>query len=647
MKSNDIELGKASPSIGASASGVGTPADAAAPLPLLLHEISVRRFRSLYDVGPVRIQRGLTAVAGENDGGKSTLIDAIAFLLGSYKVDDGDYYCGNPDGGRLEVEGLFYGIDDSRREHPVRIRATPDDVGRSVTEILGRVHPAFGARPEDLSLVQLRGCMVDADIAVPGGREKAPVVEAAKAWLVARPDEEWDACWRPLSREEASRMPEFTRFSASTSTSPTEAVRAIVAREAKRLLGEDAYSPNLTDIVRRLSTDVEPGLERIRAKIKAYCPELESVDVDATFDFTSPKLNLQIRVLREGNRIDLDKAGEGRRRRVTLAIHEANLRSLEQEIAAGRPPARSEFLAYDEPDTHLDYMAQRTLFDILDGQARLPHVQALAATHSMSFLDRVSPQALLHLRLGEDLRTEVRMLSGEAHEEELDFLDDLCEGLGLRNSRLLDGRCFLVVEGETEEAAIPVLFRMVTGQSLSAAGITLFNTKGSAAVRRIVEVIARDWGRRVVLLVDSDTRKSQGGRIDDRWLATIGLAEGAGAYFVGDKEFEDAFGDDVWLRALLADLPILEDVGDENWTLKDMQMLRNLADKYSDRMCELVRKRRRTRVSKTDLGLALAHACRDGDGIPEVLRDCLEFAHVVASGRAAADGNLPDERLSA
>ncbi len=292
-------------------------------------------------------------------------------------------------------------------------------------------------------------------------------------------------------------------------------------------------------------------------------------------------------------------------------------------------------------------MAQRALFDILDGQARLPHVQVLAATHSMSFLDRVPLQALLHLRLGDDLHTEVRMLSGEAHEEELAFLDDLCEGLGLRNSRLLDGRCFLVVEGETEEAAIPVLLRIATGQSLSAAGITLFNTRGSAAVRRMVEVIARDWGRRVVLLVDSDTRKSQGGRIDDRWLDSLGLAEGAGAYFVGEMEFEDAFGDDVWLRALLADQPVPEASAEGDWTIRDMQMLRTIADKYSDRMCEMVRKRRRSRVSKTDLGLALARACRDGDGIPQVLRDCFEFAHAVARGREAVGGKVPDTRLSA
>src|SRR5581483_4528675 len=59
--------------------------------PFSLAEVTIKRFRSLYDIGPIRLQEGLTIVTGENDGGKSATIDAIAFLLNAMACDDGDH----------------------------------------------------------------------------------------------------------------------------------------------------------------------------------------------------------------------------------------------------------------------------------------------------------------------------------------------------------------------------------------------------------------------------------------------------------------------------------------------------------------------------------------------------------------------------
>ncbi|WP_030855160.1 hypothetical protein [Streptomyces sp. NRRL S-475] len=46
--------------------------------------------------------------------------------------------------------------------------------------------------------------------------------------------------------------------------------------------------------------------------------------------------------------------------------------------------------------------------------------------------------------------------------------------MGLRNSVLLHERCFLAVEGPTEQQCVPLLFRLSQGLPLQAAGIALW-----------------------------------------------------------------------------------------------------------------------------------------------------------------------------
>lgn len=258
---------------------------------------------------------------------------------------------------------------------------------------------------------------------------------------------------------------------------------------------------------------------------------------------------------RSGQDVDLEAEGEGRKRRLALAIHGANLELLEAESATS--PA---ILAYDEPDTHLDYASQRELFGILERQARLDHVQVVVATHSLNFIDRVPLDAIVHLQLDGNLRTQVEFLEANRYREQIRFLESVGRGLGLRNSVLLDERCFLIVEGETEEAAIPDLFRLVTAESLIGAGIVLINTRGFAPIRQVMAFLHKEWGRELVVLADNDKRSEI-----LAWAERAGLEEGRHVFFIGTKEFEDAFGDDTWLSVLSRHFPPRD--GGNGWTI--------------------------------------------------------------------------------
>lgn len=598
-----------------------------APSPLVLHSITVRRFRSLFDVGPLPIQEALTVLTGENDGGKTTCLDAVAFLLTNQAFDAGDRSHWADDDEAIEVEGVFYALDDPEHFDPVSIKACQEPGATRICHVRVRAHTHFGAQWATTPLHQLKELMKAVGIPLPGGSAKAPFTDAVADWLIDRPKEEWEDCWSPATRPLLDRLPRLTRFSAAEAQSPTRVLQKVVAREVDQLIAQTSYSEPLKELGQQLDLDIASGLGRIMEKIRQHSPDLEDVNISASFDFSKPASHVQIEVCRQGEWSDLDKGGEGRRRRVTLAVHEATAFSM-----AGEAPCRTEVIVYDEPDTHLDFTAQRTLFDVLHRQARLGHVQVLIATHSKNFIDMVPMGSILHFRLGGDQRTRVETLSTPGHEAELAFQAAICESLGLRNSMLLDERCSIVVEGDTEERAILLLFPLVTGRTLVAAGVHLMNTRGNGQIRAFVETLKLQLKRDIVLLADTEALDERDERKRESWLGQLELPAGAGSHFIGTKEFEDAFADELWLHALAANFPPAE--GEPAWTCDDMAGFRKQGKFSAALHSEVCRRCKDRSIGKPDLGLALAQACTSADDVPLALHDCFAAACAI-TGRGS------------
>ena len=570
---------------------------------LELRNLSVRNLRSLQDLPPAPIEPDLTILAGQNGGGKTSFLDALSMLIDSHAPSEEARSSEDED---ITVTGFFRATDDA---DSVTVRATHSS-GRVRREVLSLVHPAFGDAPTSMPLQALRDAFESADIKSPGGRAKAPFVEAADQWIAQRPSTDLTERWLSLPADTADRLPDLTPFRSQDADDQLGRVARLITQQSQRVLSTDSFTPRLADIADEIQEVIEPVLEVVKETIKSYCPGVDEVDIDATFDFSriSPQVQLHLKTV-SGDSISIEQAGSGLLQRVGLAIYAANLASLQ---AAGAD-SKGALLAYDEPDTHLDYQGQRELFDIIRDQADLPHVQVLVATHSANLIDKVPFHSLRHFRV-QDQRTIVDVPSDYGDEGDEEFADALASGLGPRNSVLLGEKCFLVVEGPTEDRALPTLFRKLTGQSLASAGITLLNTGGSGGVRRLVEVLIQRLRRTVVVLVDEDARKGRA-RINAAWLKRSQLEEGKNAFFAGTKEFEDAFDDKVWLRVAVERFPV--DDGPA-WQLGDFADARAHKDGMGKALENLLSRRLHRPVTKPEVGEALALTAT-GEEIPEVI----------------------------
>ncbi|MFE6840046.1 ATP-dependent endonuclease, partial [Streptomyces sp. NPDC057705] len=299
----------------------------------------------------------------------------------------------------------------------------------------------------------------------------------------------------------------------------------------------------------------------------------------------------------------------------------------EAELTAADAPADEEptqtIVVYDEPDTHLDYSHQRTVMDIIRKQCALPHVSVIVATHSMNLIDGVDIADVVHLKLNGSGRTTVERLVDDSHDG-IDFhLGQIAAALGLRNSVLLHERCFLAVEGETEQQSIPLLFRLSQGLSLQAAGIALWACENNEGALHLARYLVKHQ-RTVMLMIDADSRDNK--LLKDERLRRAGLDLEKQVSYIGEaqgyRELEELFTDEQWAAAANRHWP--RSAG-QNWSPDDFAVHRN-GGKFSGKVLNMLKERaeHQSPGGKPDMVYKLTTTLRHAQDVPQQLRDAFE-----------------------
>ena len=526
-----------------------------------LESYSVVGLRSLADVPGIPVRRP-TIVTGANDGGKSTSLHALDFLLGGPRptADDHTKMGSLKDGAvslrheKIEVVGRF-ALDDYEASElglPSTVEA------RRVAEADGEArYDLKEDAPTDerfrnlqaLKVAELKELGEATGIQATGPRnQRAAWLEPLDEYAASLPHEE---AWIPAPQAFVARLPRFMFFSSTEEPDPESQIRSALKAAFKELLDD----PELVGPVRTVESAAQGRLaekaDDLCAHVADRCPELESIAVLPEVTFTEGFRNVEIFASRRGGaEIPLNRSGAGRRRRVNLAIWEwtGNL------IDVRGPEDRAVVIAYDEPDTHLDYAHQRDLVELIQTQSAKPGVRMIVATHSLNLIDRVDMESVVHLRLEDELTVMDRLMASD-HDSIDRHLLRVSEAMGLRNSVILHERSFLGVEGPTELQTVPALFRLATGMSLQSAGIALIAGNGNDGALNVVKFL-KEHGRTLsFVVVDADSEDRKLFRKDK--LRAAGVQDDE-IHFVGSSELEDLFTDSQWA-----------DTANEHWPRDD------------------------------------------------------------------------------
>ncbi len=424
--------------------------------------------------------------------------------------------------------------------------------------------------------------------------------------------------WAQASAALVKALPSVLSFNPSGVSDAEETIRAALQTSYRAYEKDESLVGDIKKLELALEARVIEDAAKLRQHIMETIPDLGTVTIIPAVSFSSGLRQTQISITNPaGEAVHLGEAGAGRARRVSLAVWEFTAGLLES--------ADDVVILYDEPDTHLDYAHQRNFMRLIDRQARLGHVRMLVATHSMNLIDGVDIADVVLLAHDDSFRTVAHVLADDS--EIGNHLGAVAASLGLRNTVLLHERLFVGVEGATEMAAFPVLFRLATGRQLEACGIAMWSCDNNEGALKFAAFL-NAHEREVVFLVDQDSKRNSKHLFSNKKLSEYGLTDAQHGIYLGNpNELEDLFDDSIWARVANR---AWKKVDNTEWLEGEIASLRE--GKFSSALLELFKTgSEQGPKNKQELMVTLALNLRDAEEVPTALAEAFNILIARAS----------------
>ncbi|MER5412575.1 AAA family ATPase [Streptomyces virginiae] len=551
--------------------------------------MSVEGLRSLVSVPHIPV-KSQTVVTGQNDGGKSTLLDALDFLISGKPLSEhdishladsdlGDEDSELPRANQVSVTGIFQlretEMTDFGLPQNVQIRRiyTPGAVSR--LEIKRQVC-------EDADLRNLAQARVTTlkEIAAKYGVEPVGRANAAKSWT--DPLEEIEKTlprveeWVNLPDEVTAAMPTIVYFRGDSVQSPEVVLQNILNPKLKDYSKSEASKKKIEELEGHFTQALASDIAQISQHVSKRCG-FDTVTLSPRVQVRPQLTQVEVSVSnRAGREIPLTSAGTGRSRRVSLALWESSNEIIGDDVDV--------VYLYDEPDTYLDYEHQRRIMNLIHEQSSRPNARVVVATHSMNLIDGVDISNVVHLRVGSGGAYVELISEGSGDEEVRKHLSSIATALGFRNSVLLHERYFVAVEGVSETASFPILFKKHVGMPIQSAGICLWDGGSNEGALKFARFL-KTHKRNVAFVVDKDSRTNQRKVFRDDKLKEYGFSLQEECHYLGTpNELEDLFDDHDWAQAANA---IWEPVDRGPWEPTDFTAHRG--SKFSSAVLDMLK----------------------------------------------------------
>ncbi len=437
---------------------------------MYLSEITIENFRC-FGEGEERfvlsLRPGLTALVGENDSGKSAVIDALRFALGTVdrewlRLEDTDFHIKE-----AEANG------EKKSSETIRIVCKfefPSEEGNTETKTREeRAFPEYLTYEGDKAVLYVHWTAQKSKrsgrsfhkIEVHSGKDgQGPIIVPEVRDLLRatylRPLRDAE---HALSAGQGSRLSQILR-----QVFPEEEGKQIADEIDQTIEGWQEIEKNTRSINQSLEKmDLANGPSPARIRIGGA----------ATDALRVRRLLERLELRRE----DLGKAGLGSDNLLFMA---AELLLLAQPGEVG-----NKLLLIEEPEAHLHPQRQLRLMKFLQEQAEEKGVQIIVTTHSPNLASVIDLNNMVILHGGRAFP----LREGETKLDKSDYRF-LQRFLDVTKANLFFARGVMIVEGDAENILLPTLASLL-GCDFTEHGVSIVNV-GGVGLRRYARIFQRD-----------------------------------------------------------------------------------------------------------------------------------------------------------
>lgn len=364
---------------------------------MLLQSITIKNFRCHESIVDLPIHK-LTIFIGENDSGKTAILDALCILLTSKSPIQPDFRQFNSGckADEIVISGTFsvedydsIPLDLCSPDGSKLILSKRFQEKTSVCEIdcLGFEDEQFNSFESQQAAIQKELLQT---INLEPGRNQSERVsqfrQAVDSNSIAR-----SLCRKSINFSQISEyLPRFEYISSSEYKQPDSLIQRTLQgvvdsciRPVNTETQKSELLPELTSIRVLLQEALNEKIGEITEILQRFYPSLKSVQVNSNIDFlksfTAASLMLDFG---DGPQF-LSAFGDGTKKKVWMCLLDWEKQVQEEENT-------SVFRVYDEPDINLDYSSERKLFlGILESTTtESSRIQSVVSTHSVTLIDR-------------------------------------------------------------------------------------------------------------------------------------------------------------------------------------------------------------------------------------------------------------------
>jgi putative ATP-dependent endonuclease of OLD family len=453
-----------------------------------LSRITIENFRC-FGEGDKRFEMdlrpGLTALVGENEAGKTAVVDAIRFVLGTtdqewYRLEDTDFHTAREKrAGEIRIVCVFEGLSDPDCRAFIECLTYAEDAGNPPLLFIHWTAKDTGEtrRGRPYRRWEMRSGKA--------GDGPCPAQDARELLRTTylRPLRDAE---QALSAGRASRLSQILYSDTRIKSDGGGFDEDVLSKEERRKEVNyeflDALSVlgigDLANALLKRQSHIAAARDSIDGHLKELSLRAENVASRVEVGGASASEGVRLRQLLE--KLDVNLAGEGR-----LGLGSMNLLFMACELLLlAQEDVGNRLLLIEEPEAHLHPQRQLRVMKYLQEQADKKGLQVIVTTHSPSLASAIDLENLVMI----SDRRAFSMVKGQTELEPTDY-GFLQRFLDVTKANLFFARGVVIVEGPAEEILLPTLASIMR-HDFAEHGVSIVNV-GGIGLRRYARIFLR------------------------------------------------------------------------------------------------------------------------------------------------------------